>query len=276
MMPIRKRDGSVHAVAAGDALDLSFDGRVAVVTGGASGIARATTELLVARGAQVVTADLDISGLVGLDGVTALQLDLLDPAAPARLVDAALQAHGRVDVLANVLGAAVILPSFLDTTDESWQWHFDINLNVAVRAARAALPAMVREGKGAVVNVSSEAGREPIVVFAEYSAAKGALIAWSKTLANEFGPAGIRVNTVCPGTTRTPGAYAGVERDLAPLWGVSAEEAIARYLQEKRQPIARLCEPEEVAAAIAFLCSDAAAMITGAEIRVDGGAGHAA
>lgn len=256
-------------------MNLELNERVVVITGGGGGIANAALRLFREEGAVVVTADLDTSTLSGADGITALELDLLEPGAPEQLVATAIEEHGRIDALVNSVGAGKVKEGFLGTDPESWGWHLDVNLMIAVRACHAALPAMIERRHGAIVNVTSEAGREPLSFFSEYSAAKAALISLSKCLSREFGPHGVRVNTVCPGTTRTGQVMKTMEEQFAVVWNVSTEEAVNRYAEERGAPLGRLAEPEEVARAILFLASDASAMTTGGEISVDGGARYA-
>jgi NAD(P)-dependent dehydrogenase (short-subunit alcohol dehydrogenase family) len=243
-----------------------------LVTAGGSGISLACVQRFLEEGAKVVTADLDVSALDGLDGVTAMALDLLEADAPKRLVDTALAEHGRVDVLVNGLGLGRTVADFMDTSEESWRWHFEVNLMVAVRMTWGVLPGMLEAGRGVVISISSGAGREPRVYFPEYSACKAGLIAWSDALAKIYGSRGIRFNTVAPGTTRTPSLIRSFEEHFAPQMGVPLEQAIERFVADAQIPIGRLVEPEEVAAAIVFFASDPASSITGEQLSVDGGA----
>jgi NAD(P)-dependent dehydrogenase (short-subunit alcohol dehydrogenase family) len=251
-------------------MDLGLEDRVVVVTAGGTGISHAAIRSFLAEGAHVVTGDLDVSGLAGLERVTAIEADLLSDGAPQRLVDTALGEHGRVDVLVNGLGVGRPT-AFLETTDESWRWHFEMNLMVAVRMTQGVLPGMLERGDGVVISISSGAGREPNPHVPEYSVMKAALIAWSDVMATIYAPQGIRFNTVAPGTTRTPVLMRTMEQHFAPLWDVSAEEALDRFVVERGIPIGRLLEPAELAAAIVFLASGAASGITGEQLSVDGG-----
>jgi NAD(P)-dependent dehydrogenase (short-subunit alcohol dehydrogenase family) len=252
-------------------MSLRFAEKVVVLTGGGSGIGKAAVDAFVAEGARVVVGDRNTEALSGIDHVIALQMDLLEVDAPARLVDAALHELGRVDIVVNDVGGAVAREDFLDTTEESWDWHLDLNLKTAVRTTRAALPAMLERGQGAVVSVTSDAGRSPLTFFSEYSAAKAALRTWSKCLSKLYGPKGIRFNTVAPGPTRTPTFLGTLERELAPAWGVSVDEATTLFVESRNIALGRIAEPSEIADSILFLASEDARMVTGIEILVDGG-----
>jgi NAD(P)-dependent dehydrogenase (short-subunit alcohol dehydrogenase family) len=244
-----------------------------VVGAGGSGIGLAVVEAFLAEGARVVTADLDVDALSSRSDVVALGMDLLDPDAPARLVAEAVQRHGGVDVLVNVLGIAPGRNSFLDVSDEDWERTLDANLLVMARSCRAALPHMIDRGRGSIVSIASDVARQPNPMLVDYSVSKAAVAALSKALSVEFGPRGIRSNVISPGPTRTPGFVSNFARDVAPAWGMGTEEAIAHFVSEiHRLPLGRLGEPREVAAVAVFLASDVAANVTGSDYRVDGGA----
>jgi NAD(P)-dependent dehydrogenase (short-subunit alcohol dehydrogenase family) len=252
-------------------MDLGLGDRVAVVTGGGAGIGLATSLLLRGEGVRVVVGDLDVSALKDAKNVTRVELDMLEVDAPGRLVSAAIDAHGCVDILVNNVGGALAAGSFLDSDEQSWRWHIDLNLMSAVRCAQAALPFMLAAGRGVVINVASTGGHAPNPQLAEYSVTKAALIAFSKLLAKEFGSAGIRSNVVTPGPTATATFMATIEGTLAPAWGLSTEAAIARLVADRKIATARIGEPADVASAIAFLACDLASQITGAELVIDGG-----
>jgi NAD(P)-dependent dehydrogenase (short-subunit alcohol dehydrogenase family) len=257
-------------------MDFGLSGKVAVVTGGGSGIALATVRALLSEGATVVTADRDVDALDEL-GADALELDMLDPASPDRLVSVALERHGRIDVVVNAVGGLDRrVNGFAAITDEGWESTLGLNLMVMVRTSRAVLPHMVRQGSGAIVSVASDQAREPDPMFVDYAAAKAAVVVVSRSIAQEFAAAGVRSNVVSPGPTRTPGFVRGFEHIVSGS-GITADEAMEAFVREVRRiPQGRLAQPEEIAAVIVFLASAAASNVTGSEYRVDGGLVHSA
>ncbi len=181
-----------------------------------------------------------------------------------------MQAHERLDLLVNNVGAARLhFGGAASITDEDWRWALDINLLSAVRAVRAALPHLL-ESRGAIVNVSSLNSHVPAVEAPEYSAAKAALNSFSRSLAIELAPAGVRVNVVSPGPVRTdmqtgPG---GIGEEVAAITGGSMDDYLAGV--EKAVPVGRFAEPREIAAAVVALLSGRLSYVTGAELAVDG------
>jgi 3-oxoacyl-[acyl-carrier protein] reductase len=240
-------------------VDLGLRDRTCVVTGSTTGIGRETAKLLAAEGARVVTCGR--SEAPGVGEALHVRVDLSAPDAPARVIAEA----GGVDVLVNNVGTAVIR-SFEDVTDDEWEDAWQLNVMSYVRAIRAALPGMRARGGGAIVNVSSTAGKRPSTGMPEYSVLKAAVLSLSRLVADTYAKDGIRCNAVTPGPTATP-AWLG-EGGLADQQG-EREEVLARVAAGR--PLGRLAEPEEVAAVIAFLCSDRASYVTGAAWSVDGG-----
>ena len=173
-------------------MDLMLDDKVAVVTGASKGIGLAVTKALVQEGAHVVAGALSVDSLSGIRGVTAVALDLTDPAAPGELVRRAVDDHGRIDVLVNNVGATRIrLDGFLAVDDEQFEWAMQMNFFTTLRASRAALATMVTQGSGAIVNVASvNAFYQPDGATIDYGAAKAAVANLTKSLAQEFGPKG--------------------------------------------------------------------------------------
>ncbi|MDO8212064.1 SDR family NAD(P)-dependent oxidoreductase [Conexibacter sp. CPCC 206217] len=245
---------------------------MALVTAAGAGIGLAVVEALVREGARVCAADRDLARLAGIQAVDALEADLLAAGAGARIVEQTVERHGRVDLLVNCLGG----PSgredgFLALDDDAWGAAFERNFMGTVRATRAAIPHMQRQGGGSIVTIASDLARQPDPRFVDYAAAKAALLSLSKSLSIEFGPL-IRANVVSPGPTRTPGLVAHFDDTVGPALGISGEEAMRRYVQEVRtMPSDRLGTPEEVANVVVFLASGAAAQATGSEWVVDGG-----
>ena len=170
-------------------MNLGLKDKVAVVTGASKGIGLAITKMLAEEGARVVAGARTTDGLAGLRGVTSLKLDLAAPDGPATLVAAAVEEHGRVDVLVNNVGAVRLrLGGFHATSDEEFEWAMRLNFFAAVRATRAALGPMVKGGGGAIVNVASvNAFFEPDAAVLDYGAAKAALVNSTKSVAMEFG-----------------------------------------------------------------------------------------
>lgn len=253
-----------------------FEGRTAIITAAARGIGFATAVRLAAEGARVWITDLDEVALAqARDGAAAAglalhtrRMDSTDSAEVQATLGELVAASGRVDVLVNNAGGSLHTPfAFMDETDAHWQQVLQLNLMGAMAACRAVLPAMVARGGGRIVNYGSKAGRfGSLIAGANYAAAKGAMAAVTRQLAQEFGPHGITVNCICPGvvmTERTRGLWAQRR---------SAEER-ERVLQEI--PLRRHAEVEDVAAAAAFLASDDAGFITGVTLDVNGGQGMA-
>lgn len=253
-----------------------FEGRTAIITAAARGIGFATAVRLAAEGARVWVTDLDEAALAqARDGAAAAglalhtrRMDSTDSAEVQATLGELVTASGRVDVLVNNAGGSLHTPfAFMDETDAHWQQVLQLNLMGAMAACRAVLPAMVARGGGRIVNYGSKAGRfGSLIAGANYAAAKGAMAAVTRQLAQEFGPHGITVNCICPGvvmTERTRGLWAQRR---------GAEER-ERVLQEI--PLRRHAEVEDVAAAAAFLASDDAGFITGVTLDVNGGQGMA-
>jgi NAD(P)-dependent dehydrogenase (short-subunit alcohol dehydrogenase family) len=229
----------------------SLRGKVALVTGGASGIGAATATLLEDAGAVVVVADLGGENPV----------DVTDERAVDELVDRVVADHGRLDIAANVAGTSGTYANVADATTESWRHTLQVNLDAVFFCLRAELRAMRAAGnRGTIVNVASSAGKMGVPGLAAYSASKHGVIGLTKSAALEVARDGIRVNAVCPGTIRTPMLRGFVGGD---------EETLEKM--GRRAPIGRIGEPDEVAEAIVWLCSDASSFVTGHALEADGG-----
>jgi len=257
-------------------MDLNLAGKVAVVTGAGKGIGLAVTKALADEGARVVAGSLTTDSLEGLKGVSPVAVDLSAHDGPARLIQHATDEHGRLDVLINNVGAVRMrTQGFFGTSDEDFAWAMQMNFFIALRASRAALTTMVEKGTGAIVNVASvNAFFQPDAATIDYGAAKAALVNLTKTLAQEFGPAGIRVNAVSPGPVSTDlwlGEH-GVAETVAKATGVDADTARKTIIAGIGGfATGRFTSPEEVAALITFLASDLAGNITGSNYLIDGG-----
>lgn len=238
---------------------MRLEGRKALVTGGASGIGAAIARRLAAEGADVVIGDVNDGGARGVAAeidADAAFLDVTDPDSSAELV----REHGPFAILVNNAGTDDFA-FFTDMTPERWRRLVAINLEGVFACTHAALPGMQEAGYGRIVNIASEAGRVGSKGSAVYSAAKGGVIAFTKTIAREAARSGVTANTVCPGPTRTP--------LLEGMVATGGERLIDSL--ERAVPMRRLGEPEDVAAAVAFLASDRAGYITGQTLSVSGG-----
>ncbi len=254
-------------------MDLGLAGRVAVVTGSSQGIGRATALLFGSEGARVVVTyhrerdkALAVVDEIERDGgeAVAIQLDLASTGSVSQAVDAPLERWGQVDVLVNnavYWGDRVPwdVPLFEDLAPEEWRAYFRVNFEGAYSAVQAVLPSMRSRGFGRIVNVSSGVAADGFPGTAPYGAAKAALHGLTKTLSKELASVGILVNVVMPSATRT-------ERMVAML------PAQALEMSAQASPLGRLPSPDEVAAAIVYLCSGANTAITGEVVRVGGGA----
>jgi len=245
-------------------MDLGLRGKTCVVTGATGGIGLETARLLVEEGARVVTCARGEAPGVGEE--LHVRADLARAGEPERLLGEA----EAVDVLVNNAGAAY-QRDFLEVTDEQWQEMWDVNVMSAVRAIRAAVPGMRERGGGAIVNVSSTAGKRPSTGMPDYSVVKAALLSVSRLTADLYAGDGIRCNAVAPGPTATQAwlGEGGLADQQAARTGKSRDEVLAAV--GAGRPLGRLAEPEEIAAVIVFLCSERASYVTGAAWSADGG-----
>ncbi|MFF3838036.1 SDR family NAD(P)-dependent oxidoreductase [Streptomyces sp. NPDC001930] len=232
----------------------------AVVTGGASGIGLAVARLLDAQGAAVAVLDLDPSATS--DTLTALRADVADDTSVREAVAAAAAALGGIDILVNNAGIGAA-GTVEDNPDDQWHGVLDVNLLGVVRTTRAALPHLRRSEHAAVVNICSIAATAGLPQRALYSASKGAVLSLTLAMAADHVREGIRVNCVNPGTVDTPW--------VARLLDAAADPEAERAALSARQPTGRLVGADEVAAAVVYLASPAAASVTGTALAVDGG-----
>jgi len=245
-----------------DALSgLDFGGRVALVTGGAGGIGRATAELLSRCGAVVYVADIgpaavDVDGGPG-NWAASLTLDVTSPDSWQAAIDAVEAGHSRLDVLVNSAGVSRMGP-IVDVSPEGYESIVAVNQVGTFLGMRAAAPLMSRDGGGAIVNLASINALRGYRESAAYASSKAAVLAMTKTAANEFSPLGIRVNAVEPGIIDTP------------MQGSNSAEANA-YIERILALPGRMGTATEVAQVICFLASDMASYVTGTELLIDGG-----
>ena len=240
-----------------------FEGLAAIVTGAASGIGEATARRLGAEGAMLTLADIDGQGLDGVvDQLLALgikavgrRIDVADEAQVCGLVDFALDRNGRLDILVNNAGIS-LFGHVTEITSEQWHRVMAVDVDSVFFGARAAMPHLVAS-KGCIVNTCSISGLFGDAGLVAYNTAKGAVANLTRSLALDHAPDGVRVNSVCPGGVATP--------MLASVLRRFGEE------YERLVPMGRPAQPEEIAAAIAFLASDDASYITGHNLVVDGG-----
>src|ERR1700740_578377 len=254
-------------------MDLQLTDKVAVVTGANKGIGLAITEALLAEGAYVVAGSLSTENLDGLDRVTAVPVNLVDEDGPALLVQKAIDEHGRLDVLVNNVGAVRIrVDGFLATSDEEFEWALQMNFFTGLRATRAALGPLLEQGSGSIVNVASvNSFFQPDAATIDYGVAKAGVVNLSKSLAQEFGPRGIRVNCVSPGQVNTKLWLGedGVAATIAKATGTDADTI--RETATAAIATGRFTTPQEVATLVTMLVSDRTANVTGVNYVIDGG-----
>jgi 3-oxoacyl-[acyl-carrier protein] reductase len=255
-------------------MDLGLSERVCLVTGSTAGIGLATARLLAAEGARVVVTGRD-SERVGraredVGAALGIVADLVEPAAADELIAETSESLGEVDCLVNNVGIAY-QTSFDELTDQQWDEMWQLNVMSFVRGIRAVLPAMRRRGAGVIVNVSSTAAKRPSTGMPNYSVTKAAVLSLSRLVADLYAKEGIRCNAVTPGPTAT-GAWlgdGGLADQQARRSGKSREEVLQSV--GAGRPLGRLAEPDEIAAVVAFLCSDRASYVTGSAWSADGG-----
>jgi NAD(P)-dependent dehydrogenase (short-subunit alcohol dehydrogenase family) len=242
--------------------------KVALVTGGSSGIGRAAALAFAREGAKVVVADVQVAGgqeTVGLirdagGEAVFVRTDVASPVEVKALVDEAVQRYGRLDYAFNNAGIEGTLAPTAECSEENWNRTLEINLKGVWLCMRAEIAQMLKQGGGAIVNTASVAGLVGFQNLPAYCASKGGVVQLTRTAALEYAKMGIRINAVCPGVIRT----AMVERVTG-----GNPQTEAQFVA--MEPVGRMGTPEEVAAAVVWLCSDAASFVTGHPMVVDGG-----
>jgi len=247
-----------------------FDGRVVLITGAGSGIGRASALAFAQEGAHVVAADLDaetarvtVANLAGERGL-AVAGDVANPEDIARIVGAAMDRFGRIDVFYQNAGIPQVACPVEDIALEEWSRILAVNLTALFLGAQHVAPIMKRQGSGVILVTASIAGIRPRPGLSAYVASKGGAIALTKALALELAPFNVRVNAICPVAVRTP---------MMTKFGFGADEAEAERRFVASIPLGRLTTPDDIAAAALYLASDAAGAVTGVAFEVDGGRG---
>ncbi|MHB8656444.1 MAG: SDR family NAD(P)-dependent oxidoreductase [Solirubrobacteraceae bacterium] len=259
-------------------MDLELRDRVCVITGASRGIGRATAVLLGREGAKLLLVGRDGDAIeaaaracreLGSDAA-AVALDIIAPEAAERLVATAGTRHGGIDVLVNNAGTSTV-KALDQLTEEDWQSQWELNVMAPMRLMRAIAPVMAEAGWGRIVNVSSSSGKRPSQTNMAYSVTKAAELSLSRAFAELYADQGVLVNAVTPGPVGTelwlaPG---GMADQMAQVRGITRDQALAAAAG--RVPLGRLGAEDEIAAVIAFLCSERASYVTGAAWSADGG-----
>lgn len=245
---------------------MQLTGKTAIVTGGASGFGAGIVQAFVAQGARVMIADINgkaataLAAQIGAQAI-AQQVDVANGSSVNAMAEAAIAAFGHVDILVNNAGVTHMPTPLEDVSEDEFDRVLNVNVKSVYLTARALVPHMRSRASGAILNIASTAGLSPRPNLNWYNASKGWMITATKTMAVELAPKGLRVNALCPVAGETP--------LLKSFMGEDTPEMRARFLSTI--PIGRFSTPDDMGSAAAFLCSDAASMITGVALEVDGG-----
>lgn len=260
-------------------MDLGLKGRVCVVTGASGGIGLEVTRQLCDEGAKVVMVSRDPEQLAAMREVVRAEggevevvvQDVTVDCAGQHIIASAKQSFGKVDVLVNNAGVAEWKP-LEQASEDDFRFQFEMSVIAPLNLMRAAIPEMVEQGWGRVVNVSSTAGKRPSSMMPDYSVGKAAMLSLSRQFAERHASEGVMVNAICPGPTASDlwMAEGGLLDQAKEAAGHETREEALRAAGEKR-PIGRLATPEEIASAIVFLCSERASYVSGAAWGIDGG-----
>jgi 3-oxoacyl-[acyl-carrier protein] reductase len=243
---------------------MRLEGKTAIVTGGGSGFGAGIARIFAREGATVMVADIDAgaaAGVAGEIGGIAQGVDVADGASVAAMTGAAMTNWGRIDILVNNAGITHLPAPMEEVSEDDFDRVLAVNVKSVYLTAREIVPQMKAAGRGAILNIASTAGLSPRPRLNWYNASKGWMITATKTMAVELAPEGIRVNALCPVAGETP--------LLKSFMGEDTPEVRAKFLSTI--PLGRFSTPQDMGEAAAFLCSDAASMITGAALEVDGG-----
>jgi D-sorbitol dehydrogenase (acceptor) len=255
---------------------VKLEGKVAIVTGGGSGMGRAISKAYAGEGAKVVVADINleaaqetVNAITGAGGeAVAIQTDVRNQAAVQAMVDTAVETFGGVDILVNNAGVGKIIP-FLETTEADWDFMFDINCKGLLWCSQAAARRMIEQGRGGkIINLASQAGRRGEALVLAYCASKACVISMTQSMALALAPHKINVNGIAPGIVDTP-FWDEVDRQFAQLLGWEIGEPKRRFSEQI--PLGRIEQPEDVTGAAIFLASADADYMTQQTLNVDGG-----
>ncbi len=253
-------------------MEHTLNGQVALVTGGTKGIGKAIAQVLSSRGVQVIVTA-RTAPETPTEGIHFIAADLSKPESAVTIAKQILERYARIDIIVNNAGANLGPGGGYSTlTDEHWYNDWELNFLSVTRVNKALLPTMISQQSGVIINISTGAAKQPIWdMTMSYSAAKAALNVYSKALANELGPKGIRVNVVSPGVVETPLMLDFID-NIAKTSGGNATDVYKSIIDTVGVPLGRMAIPDEIATVVAFLASAEARYVTGGNYTVDGGA----